>query len=75
MKYLGFPLGASFKSKSVWDGVVEKIEKRFVGWKHIYLAKRGRITLIRSTLSNLLTYFLSLFPLPVVVASRIVKLF
>lgn len=28
MKYLGLPLGAFFKSKVIWDGVVEKIEKK-----------------------------------------------
>jgi hypothetical protein len=27
--YLGFLLGASFKSKAIWDGVVEKMERRF----------------------------------------------
>jgi hypothetical protein len=26
--YLGLPLGAPFKSKAIWDGVVEKMEKR-----------------------------------------------
>jgi hypothetical protein len=26
LKYLGLPLGASFKAKSIWDGVIEKIE-------------------------------------------------
>jgi hypothetical protein len=26
LKYLGLPLGACFKAKSIWDGVVEKIE-------------------------------------------------
>ncbi|KAG6732890.1 hypothetical protein I3842_01G199300 [Carya illinoinensis] len=40
----------------------------------MYLSKGGRITLIKSTLSNLPTYFLSLFPLPVGVAARIKKL-
>jgi hypothetical protein len=25
LKYLGLPLGACFKAKSIWDGVVEKI--------------------------------------------------
>jgi hypothetical protein len=28
MKYLGLPLGASFKAKSFWDGIIEKIERR-----------------------------------------------
>jgi hypothetical protein len=25
MKYLGLPLGASFKAKSLWDDIIEKI--------------------------------------------------
>ena len=40
----------------------------------MYLSKGGRITLIKSTLSSLPTYFLSLFPIPVAVASRIDKI-
>jgi hypothetical protein len=40
----------------------------------LYLSKGGRITLINSTLSNLPTYFMSLFPLPASVANRIEKL-
>jgi len=27
-KYLGMPLGASYKAKSIWDGIVENIERR-----------------------------------------------
>ncbi|KAG6661509.1 hypothetical protein CIPAW_03G178800 [Carya illinoinensis] len=75
MKYLGLPLGASHKSKSMWDGVVEKIESKLAGWKRLYLSKGGRVTLIKSTLSNLPTYFLSLFPLPASVALRLEKTF
>lgn len=75
IKNLGLPLGASFKAKSIWDGVVEKVEQRLSGWKRLYLSKGGRLTLIKSTFSNLPTYYLSLFPLPVGVANRIEKLF
>ena len=28
LKYLGLPLGARFKIKSSWDGIVEKMERR-----------------------------------------------
>lgn len=28
MKYLGFPLGSTYKVRAIWDGVVEKVEKR-----------------------------------------------
>ena len=74
MKYLGLPLGAKFKDKAIWNPILEKIERRLAGWKHLYLSKGGRVTLIKSTLSNLPTYFLSLFPIPATVANRIEKL-
>lgn len=64
MKYLGLPLETSFKAKYVCDGVIEMIEHWLAGWKRIYLSKDGRITSIKSTLSNLQTYSMSLFPLP-----------
>jgi hypothetical protein len=40
----------------------------------MYLSKGGRVTLIKSTLSNLPTYFLYFFSIPSSVASRIEKL-
>ena len=70
MKYLG----AKFKAKDIWNSIVEKMERRLAGWKRIYLSKGGCLTLIKSTLSNLLTYFLSLFPIPADVAHRIEKI-
>jgi hypothetical protein len=35
-------------------------------WKMMYLSKSGGVTFIKSTLSNLSTYFMSLFPFPLV---------
>ena len=63
MKYLGLPLGDKFKEKTIWNPIMEKIERRLAGWKHLSLSKRGRVTLIKSTLSYLPTYFLSLLSL------------
>jgi hypothetical protein len=74
MKYLRLPLGAHFKVQSIWDPIVEKLDRRLVGWKRMYLSKGGRLTLIKSTLSNLPTYYLSLFPIPASVAQRIEKI-
>jgi hypothetical protein len=74
MKYLGLSLGALFKTKSIWDDIIEKIWCCLAGWKGMYLLKGGRVTLIKNTLSNLPTYFLSLFPLLVGVTNRIEKL-
>ena len=69
MKYLGLPLGAKFKDKTIWNPILEEIEQRLAGWKRLYLSKGGRVTLIKSTLSNLPTYILSLFPIPAIVAN------
>jgi hypothetical protein len=44
MNYLGLPLGANFKSKSIWDPILEKIERKSSGWQRMYLSKGGRIT-------------------------------
>ena len=74
MKYLGLPLGAKFKAKEIWNEVLEKIERRLAGWKRLYLSKGGHLTLIKSTLSNLPTYLLSLFPIPATVARRMEQL-
>ena len=74
VKYLGLPLGAKFKDKSIWNPILEKMERKLAGWKKLYLSKGGRVTLIKSTLSNLPTYFLSLFPTPTSVANRIARL-
>uniref|UniRef100_A0A2N9GX79 Reverse transcriptase domain-containing protein n=1 Tax=Fagus sylvatica TaxID=28930 RepID=A0A2N9GX79_FAGSY len=74
MKYLGLPLGARYKSKEIWNPILEKMERRLAEWKRLYLSKGGRLTLIKSTLSSLPTYFLSLFPIPSSVAKRIKKI-
>jgi hypothetical protein len=50
------------------------MERHLSSWKMWYLSKGGRVTHIKSTLSNLPTYLLSLFPIPARVAKRIEKL-
>ena len=74
MTYLGMPLGASHKSSFIWNLILEKIERKLVGWKKLYLSKGDRLTLLKSTLSSLPTYFLSLFTIPTHVANKIEKL-
>ena len=39
MTYLGMPLGASHKSPTVWNLILEKIERKLADWKKIYLSK------------------------------------
>jgi hypothetical protein len=73
-KYLGLLLDAPLKAKFICDIIIEKMERTLVGWKRPYLSKGGRVTLIKNTLSNLPTYFLSLFSIPIDVVNRLEKL-
>ena len=72
--YLGLPLGAPFKSSRVWDVVEERFRKRLSLWKRQYLSKGRRLTFIKSTLSSLLIYLMSLFVIPRKVCTRLEKI-
>ena len=70
MKYLGMPLGTSFKSAAIWNPILKKMEKKLSRWKRLYLSKGGRLMLIKSTLSSLLRTFY-LFTIPKTVVARL----
>ena len=74
MKYLGMPLGTSFKTTSIWNPILEKMEKKLSAWRRLYFSKGGRLTLLKSTLSSLPTYFLSLFTIPISVANKLERI-
>ena len=67
--YLGLPLDAHFKTVSIWDNVKERFRKRLALWKRQCISKGKRLTSIRSTLSSMSIYFMSLFCI-----SRTIKL-
>ena len=74
MTYLGMPLGSLCKTPSIWNPILERMEKKLSGWKRFYLSKSGRLTLLKSTLSSLLTYYFSLFTIPKAVATRLERI-
>lgn len=73
--YLGLPLGAKFKSKEVWNLIVERITWRLESWKAKLLSKGGRLILLKATLASIPNYYLSLFSILGSVAIRIEFLF
>ena len=42
LKYLSLLLGASHKEETIWNPVLEKIERRLAGWKRLFLSKGGQ---------------------------------
>ena len=71
MIYLGMPLGTLYKTTSIWNPILKMMEKKLSDWKQLYLSKGGRLTLLKSTLSSLPIYYLSLFSIPRAVATRL----
>lgn len=73
-QYLGLPLSPGRVNKTMWKPEVEKVERKLSTWKANYLSISGRVTLIKSVLSNLPVYYYSLFKRPAVVIKRLERL-
>lgn len=70
----GLPLCLGSATKSMWNLVVERVETKLSTWKINYLSIEGRVTLIKSVMSNLPVYYFSLFKCPTLIIKRIERL-
>nr|KAJ0217194.1 hypothetical protein LSAT_V11C300153710 [Lactuca sativa] len=59
--YLGVLVGANMNLKKNWQPVIDRFNGKLSSWKAKSLSFGGRLTLIKSVLGNLPTYFFSLF--------------
>ncbi|XP_022003735.1 uncharacterized protein LOC110901200 [Helianthus annuus] len=66
-KYLGLTVGANMNRINNWRPVFDIFEKRLSMWKASLLSIGGRVTLFRSVLESLPSYFFSLYRAPVIV--------
>ncbi|KAF5784203.1 putative RNA-directed DNA polymerase [Helianthus annuus] len=64
-KYLGLTVGANMNRINNWRPVYDIFERRLSLWKASLLSIGGRVTLIRSVLESLPSYFMSLYRAPV----------
>ncbi|CAN1151748.1 Transposon TX1 uncharacterized 149 kDa protein [Linum perenne] len=62
--YLGLPLGDRVSNGSLWNPVIERVERRLGTWKARWLSSGARLVLIKSVLASLPTYHLSLLKAP-----------
>lgn len=72
--HLGLQVGRNMNAISAWDAVVELFKKRLSRRKAKSLSVGGRITLIKSVLNSLPTYYFSLFKAPEGVLEKLERL-
>ncbi|KAF5790976.1 putative RNA-directed DNA polymerase [Helianthus annuus] len=73
-KHLGLLVGANMNLARNWKPVIEIFKYRLSIWKAKTLSYGGRITLIKSVLNTLPTYYLSLFRAPLKVVDALDKI-
>lgn len=69
--YLGFPLVKGRINRSLYNGIIERIQNRVTSWKGKLLNKAGRVCLAKSVASSIPTYIMQVRCLPKNVCSRI----
>ncbi|GJR41802.1 RNA-directed DNA polymerase, eukaryota [Tanacetum coccineum] len=62
--YLGITLGNNMAKISSWDDHINKLSTRLSKWKSKLLSIGGRFTLIKSVLSSIPLYHMSIFKVP-----------
>ncbi|KAJ0599187.1 putative RNA-directed DNA polymerase [Helianthus annuus] len=69
--YLGVPIGANMKRAKHWEPVVNRVGASLSKWKARHLSFAGRLTLAKSVLGSIPSYYLSLFSAPKCIINKI----
>ncbi|GJZ34073.1 hypothetical protein Tco_0579509 [Tanacetum coccineum] len=64
MKYLGVRVGCTMARYSNWNTIIQKFSSKLSLWKAHLLSVGGRLSLIKSVLGHILTYYMSIYPMP-----------
>ena len=59
--YLGLPLTTKEVTNEFWNTIVERIQKKLVGWKGKILSNAGKLQVIVAALQGIPIYFLNIF--------------
>lgn len=72
--YLGVKVGANMMRLNSWSDVVKKMSNKLSTWKAKTLSVGGRLTLLKSVLGAIPTYYMSLFKAPEGTISHLEKM-
>jgi len=70
-KYLGLQVGGNPRRTQFWDPVVDKVKARLSAWKGKCLSLAGRVCLVKSVLTSIPLFYLSIFKAPISVCKKI----
>ena len=73
-KYLGLEVGGNPRKKSFWEPVLNKLKARLSVWKGRYLSLAGRTCVIKSILTTIPLFYLSVFKAPESVYKSIISI-
>jgi len=73
-KYLGLEVGGNPRRKKIWEPIINKLEDRLSTRRWRYLSLAGRICVIKSVLTAVPLYYLSLFRAPESVCMNITSI-
>ncbi|GKC33178.1 putative RNA-directed DNA polymerase, eukaryota, reverse transcriptase zinc-binding domain protein, partial [Tanacetum coccineum] len=71
MKYLGVPVGGNMARCSNWNAIIHKFSSKLSLWKVRLLSVGGRLSLIKSVLGSLPTYYMSIYMMPATVQKKL----
>ncbi|GJU89406.1 RNA-directed DNA polymerase, eukaryota, partial [Tanacetum coccineum] len=72
--HLGVKVGVNMSKINFWNEVVQKVTSKLSSWKAKTLSVGGRLTLIKSVLGAIPTYYMSLYKVPEGVLSHLESL-
>ncbi|GJR97832.1 RNA-directed DNA polymerase, eukaryota [Tanacetum coccineum] len=71
MKYLGVPVECNMSRCAHWNPIIQRFSSKLAQWKARLLSVGGRLSLIKSVLGNLSTYYMSIYLMSVSIQKKL----